>query len=79
MVNKTWATYGLFEKYEAAKHQLLQLEATGVYDLYKIKKVKEIKKRGWYKLKVWKKPVEIKKKNKKSQKKLAKRQKQHDD
>ena len=64
-VTKTWTTYGIFDKYNEATKKISELGDE--FDLYKIKLIREENRRGAYKLKVWKRPVE--KNNKKTKKK----------
>ena len=63
MSNKTWTIYGFFDNYDEAKEKINELNDK--YDLYKIKRARETAKKGCFKLKVWKKPIEVKKKKKK--------------
>ena len=63
MSNKTWVIYGFFDNYDKAKEKINELDDE--FDLYKIKRVREANKKGWFKLKAWKKPIEVKKKKKK--------------
>ena len=62
--NKIWTNYGFFEHYNEAKNKINDLKEE--FELYKIKRVREKSKEGWFKLKVWNKPVENKKKSKKN-------------
>ena len=62
---KIWTDCGYFETHELAKEKIAQLGEK--FELYKIKKVREKSKEGWYKVKAWIQPVE--KKNKKKKKK----------
>jgi len=61
---KTWITYGIYDEHNEVTKKISELGDE--YDLYKIKLIREKKRNGAYKLKVWKRPVEKnKKKNKK--------------
>ena len=51
MSNKVWATYGLFKEYDEAKEKIDEL--SDEFDLYKIKRIREQNKKGWFKLKTW--------------------------
>jgi len=53
---KIWKDHGFFETYEEAKVQLG--EAKNKFDLCKIRLIKEKKKRGWFKIKVWTAPTQ---------------------
>ena len=63
MSNKVWATYGLFKEYDEAKEKIDEL--SDEFDLYKIKRIREQNKKGWFRLKTWKQPTENKKNKKK--------------
>jgi|10_taG_2_1085330.scaffolds.fasta_scaffold16494_4 hypothetical protein len=56
---KIWTTYGIFDEYIEVTKKIHELGEE--YDLFKIKLIREKKRRGAYKLKVWKRPVEKKK------------------
>lgn len=71
MTNKTWTIYGYFDNYDKAKQKVEELNSE--YDLYKINRVRESSKEGWYKLKVWKEQVEVEPKNKKKKRKSKKK------
>ena len=60
--NKIWTDCGFFEVYEEAQNKIKELD--GEYELYKIRKVREKGKKGWYKVKAWKTPVKKKRKKK---------------
>tara|TARA_R110002020_G_scaffold149496_1_gene325822 strand:+ start:240 stop:440 length:201 start_codon:yes stop_codon:yes gene_type:complete len=62
-VTKTWTTYGVYDEYNEVTKKISELGDK--YDLYKIKLIREKKRRGAYKLKVWKRPVEKNNKKKK--------------
>tara|TARA_R100000008_G_C3585281_1_gene171753 strand:- start:1047 stop:1301 length:255 start_codon:yes stop_codon:yes gene_type:complete len=66
---KTWINYGFFKHYDEAKNKINDLKDE--FESYKIKRVREKSKEGWYKLKVWSKPEE--KKSKKSKKNANKK------
>jgi len=62
-VTKTWTTYGVYDEYNEVTKKISELGDK--YDLYKIKLIREKKRRSAYKLKVWKRPVEKNNKKKK--------------
>jgi len=62
--NKIWTNYGFFEHYNETKNKINDLKDE--FELYKIKRVREKSKEGWFKLKVWNKQAENKKKSKKN-------------
>ena len=61
--NKIWTDCGYFELYEDAQKKIEELETQ--YDLYKIRRVRDKSKEGWYKVKAWKKAEKKKAKRKK--------------
>jgi hypothetical protein len=62
-ITKTWTTYGIYDEHNEATKKISELGDK--YDLYKIKLIREKKRNGAYKLKVWKRPVEKNNKGKK--------------
>ena len=63
ITEKIWIDCGYFQLHEEAQGKIEELGTE--FELYKIKRVREKSKEGWYKVKAWKKPVEKKAKKKK--------------
>ena len=60
---KIWTDCGYFQLYKEAENKIEDLGTE--FELYKIRRVKEKSKEGWYKVKAWKKPTAKNIKNKK--------------